>query len=188
MRSSGQLFFRLACAGLILVIAGGLGLSGSAAAQESKPGLEFLGQFYAPLDPPQVVAADKLIFRLATDREGWFKGPNLTAKPISPCADWLDVRPDGNFVLDVRCSLQTDDGAVIYVEYSGVIDWSEEIGEKCNAGGEFTGSDMYFRTHPKFKTIAENHAWLNTVQAVATMTRFKCGEGSYVEYDFYAVK
>jgi hypothetical protein len=188
MRSWGQLFFRLSCASLSLVIAGGLGLSGPTAAQESKPELEFMGQFYAPLDAPQVVAGDLFIYNVATDREGWFKGPKLNAKPVAPCADWLQLQPDGNFWLDVRCTLKTDDDALIYLEYSGVIDWGEKIAEKCNGGGEFTGSEMYFRTNPKFQTIAENYAWLNSVQAVGTMTAVKCGEDSYVQYDFYAVK
>ena len=64
------------------------------------------------------------------------------------------------------------------MEYSGVIDWSEKTDKQCNAGEVIKESDVYFRTHPKFRTNSEKYAWLNDVVAIGKMTSVKCGEGS----------
>ena len=49
--------------------------------------------------------------------------------------DWLTIRANGVGVLDVRASLKTEDGALIYVAYSGILPvlhrtlWRD--GERC---------------------------------------------------------
>lgn len=158
MQLSGSTLLRFAFAGLIFAIVAGLGLPDRSQAQKSEPNLEYLATFNAPLLPPQVVANDLLIYSIPTDRVGWFKGPKINATPIQPCADWLKVQPNGNFWLDVRCTLKTDDDALVYIEYSGVIDWNEQINEKCTAGEVINGPELYFRTHPKFRTVSEKYA------------------------------
>ena len=52
---------------------------------------------------------------VATVTAGTFVGPDVSASiPDGVAAgDWLTIRPDGRFALDVRVSLRTDDGADI---------------------------------------------------------------------------
>jgi hypothetical protein len=66
-------------------------------------------------------------------------------------ADWLHVSPDGYGTIDVRMTLETHDGAVVFVSYSGRLDFAT----------------MTAYATPQFHTSDERYAWLNRVQAVA---------------------
>ncbi len=67
-------------------------------------------------------------------------------------ADWATFSEDGKLAaLDVRMTLKTDDGALIYMEYTGRLD--VEAGLVAVA--------------PTFETGSEDYAWLNGVQAVS---------------------
>ncbi len=67
-------------------------------------------------------------------------------------ADWLAIGPDGTGSLDVRSLLETDDGALVFIHYTGRVDTS------------VPGSPVY--ATPRFDTGDERYAWLNKVQAV----------------------
>lgn len=109
---------------------------------------------------------------VATVTGGSFVGPEINASlPEGVAAgDWLTIRADGSFALDVRFSLKTDDGADIYVTYTG-------LGQRNDDG---TAS---IRTAPRFETGDERYAWLNDLFCVALGTTTPEG----VEYDVYAV-
>lgn len=79
-------------------------------------------------------------------------GDRINASLCSPAAaDWLTVSPDNSFgTLDVRVTLRTDDGEIVHIEYSGRIDFA-------------TGTAV---SAPLFQTGAEQHAWLNRIQAI----------------------
>lgn len=147
---------------------------------------EYLGTWYAPFAQPMVVAQDLLIYQNLEG--GYFKGERVKGTSRQPCGDWPSILPNGNFSLDVRCTIETDDGSLIFVEYGGIIDMTEAVSEKCGNGEEISGSEVYFRTQPRFRTVSEKYAWLNDIVAVGTMTALKCGENGYVKYDIYAVK
>ena len=66
-------------------------------------------------------------------------------------ADWLSVAPDGTAVVDVRLTLETDDGALVFVEYKG----------RSNLD---TGVAI---TAPTFRTGDSRYAWMNRIPAVA---------------------
>ena len=53
---------------------------------------------------------------------GTFEGPKMkgTVVPNSG-GDWLTLRADGSAKLDVRLTLQTDDGAHILMSYNGIL-------------------------------------------------------------------
>ena len=57
---------------------------------------------------------------------GRFEGPRLKGTIHSPTGDWLTVRGDGSYKLDVRGTLRTDDGAVILMTYNGIGIFTEE--------------------------------------------------------------
>jgi len=68
-------------------------------------------------------------------------------------ADWLTVSA-GVATIDVRATIQTVDGAVVYVQYRGRTDASRGIG----------AAPIYVT--PLFETGDERYAWLNHVVAV----------------------
>ena len=69
--------------------------------------------------------------------------------------------------LDVRFTLKTDDGAYIYVEYSGRAEM--ETGQIATA--------------PTFQTSHEKYLWLNRVQAVAAGVVDDSGRLTYSIYE-----
>lgn len=70
-----------------------------------------------------------------------------------PSGDWAVVDSHGALNIDVRTTLETDDGALIYVRYEGRSDYSK-------AGA----SPLIIA--PLFETNDPRYAWLNTVQAI----------------------
>ncbi len=67
-------------------------------------------------------------------------------------ADWLTVSDNGTLgALDVRLTLKTNDGALIYVEYCGRMDIASGV----------------IAVAPTFQTGAPQYSWINRIQAVA---------------------
>ncbi len=81
---------------------------------------------------------------------GSFDGDRLRGKVLAGGGDWVTTREDGVRELDLRITLQTDDGALVHMTFSGVRD---------DARG-------YFRTLPRFETAAPKYAFLNKLLAV----------------------
>ena len=90
--------------------------------------------------------------------ESVWEGERLRARlaPGTLAGDWLVVSPDGVGQIDIRLTLQTDDGALIYVQYFGRRDFTQ-----VDAGVE---APVYIT--PRFETSDPKYAWLNKIQAV----------------------
>jgi hypothetical protein len=65
-------------------------------------------------------------------------------------ADWLMQSPDGTSRPDIRLTLESEDGGLVFVEYTGRIHPDTGIAYTC----------------PRFTTGAPGLEWLNRVQAV----------------------
>jgi hypothetical protein len=102
---------------------------------------------------------------------GHFEGPRLRGAVLPEGGDWALVQTDGVLALDVRLSLQTDDGALLYVRYGGVRRASSEVLARLASGEAVDPSDYYFRTTPSFETSAPRYAWLNGIVAVGLGAR-----------------
>lgn len=140
---------------------------------------EFLFELRAELDAGQPVGGgpngDR---RIVYVTGGSFEGPHLRGEVLPGGGDWLLRRPDGVSVLDVRITLRTDDEALIYMTYRGLMHGLP------THPGESETEERYFRTTPSFETAAEQYAWLNRIVAVGV------GEGRQggVGYRVYAVR
>src|SRR5262245_12824317 len=66
---------------------------------------------------------------------GWVEGPRIKGTIQSPTADWLRTMPGGSLRVDARMTIATDDGALIYLTYGGVISIAPEDFARM-AGGE----------------------------------------------------
>jgi Protein of unknown function (DUF3237) len=158
----------------------------SAGGPETSMQTEYLMTLHAPLDAPQAIDQSLLIYNVQSG--GWVDGPRIKGKFVGPGADWLRVMPSGVFRLDVRATIQTDDGELVYVSYGGAIQCSKEQADRINAGEQLKADDCYFITTPTFQTRSDKYAWLNAIQAVGKMVSFKAGEGSHVRYNIFALK
>jgi len=81
---------------------------------------------------------------------GSFEGERLRGTVLPGGGDWATARADGTFDLDLRATLQTDDGALIHMTFTGVRD----------------DANKYLRTLPRFETAATKYAFLNRLLAV----------------------
>jgi hypothetical protein len=169
-----------------VVIAAFAGATTVSAGPEASIQTEYLMTLHAPLDPPQAIDQGLLIFNVQAG--GWVEGARIKGKLMAPAADWLRVMPSGVMRLDVRGTIQTDDGELIYVTYGGAIQCSKEQADRLNTGQPLKTDDCYFITAPTFQTKSDKYAWLNAVQAVGKMISLKVGEGGHVRYDIFAVK
>lgn len=84
---------------------------------------------------------------------GSFQGARLRGKVLAGGDDWTVKRADGVMELDLRVTLETDDGALVHMTFEGLRD-------DAAPGGP------YFRTLPRFETAAPRYAFLNRLLAV----------------------
>ena len=116
--------------------------------------------------------------------EGTFEGERLRGTMVGPGADWLVVRPDGWGNIDVRLQLQTHDGAVIYVSYTGLIDVTEKLQNALVGGATTEYGEQYWRTTPRLETGDPRYAWVNHTLFLG---EGRVTSGPTVEYRVYRV-
>lgn len=156
--------------------------------QTTEINTEYLMTYVAPLDPATPVD-ESLVIVNVKPTGGWARGPKINGTLVAPGADWLRVMPSGVLRLDVKATLKTDDGALIFMSYNGIIQHTPESAEKMNNGGLMSGQDMpYFITAPTFQTSSPKYAWLNGVQAASKAVELKFGEDGYVKYDVFILR
>ena len=80
---------------------------------------------------------------------GTFQGPKLRGTVLAGGADWLLSSGEHN-ELDVRLTMETDDGALLYVTYRGVLKGDAAVMARVLAGEPVSASEYYFRTAPRF--------------------------------------
>jgi Protein of unknown function (DUF3237) len=66
---------------------------------------------------------------------GEVTGPKVSGKFRSLSGDWVTIRRDGVAILDVRATIETSDGALIYLTYSGTSDRGDDGYERTLQGG-----------------------------------------------------
>jgi len=115
---------------------------------------------------------------------GRFAGERLSGRVVPGGADWQVVRADGVADLDARYTLETSDGALIYVRNRGYRHGPAEVLKKLSAGEGVHPSLYYMRTTPLFETGDARYAWLNRIVCIATGAR----RAAAVELDVFEVK
>jgi Protein of unknown function (DUF3237) len=128
------------------------------------------------LKPPIEVGAGPAGTRLIVEVvSAQVKGDRLRGEMLgAAAADWVIVGPGGTGTVDVRATLQTDDGAIIFVQYNGRLDTSQ--------GLQFP---MTACVAPLFETGDERYAWLNRIQAVGKGILY---EDLSLDYEWYEVR
>jgi hypothetical protein len=106
---------------------------------------------------------------------GTFSGARMKGTVLGGGSDWIVLRGDGATQLDVRCTLQTDDGALVNMTYRGIRHGPAEVMERLGRGEDVDPALYYFRTAPFFETASDKYGWLNRIVAVATGRRRASG-------------
>jgi len=93
---------------------------------------------------------------------GTFAGPELNGRLLpGSSADWQTVLPDGTALGDIRYTLQTDDGDLLYVQARSVRHGSADVLARLARGEDVDASEYTFRTSTQIETAAPALDWLN---------------------------
>jgi Protein of unknown function (DUF3237) len=93
---------------------------------------------------------------------GTFAGPELNGTLMpGASADWQIVLADGTALGDLRYTLQTDDGALLYVQSRGVRHGSADVLARLGRGEDVDASEYTFRTSTQIETASRRLDWLN---------------------------
>lgn len=123
-----------------------------------------------PIVLPETPSGTRIIVEVEAAK---FEGERFSGqlKGIA-AADWLTVGPDMTGTLDVRATIETHDGALVFNHYRGRLDMSMPPGE----------SPVY--AAPLYETGDARYAWLNKIQAIAKGKL----DGQTLTYDIYEVR
>jgi len=91
---------------------------------------------------------------------GEVRGKGINGKVCPFGADFQIIRPNELIELEAKYAIETDDGAVIYVENKGIRFGPVDLVKRLNRGEGVDPKLIYFRTVPKFETGAEKYRWL----------------------------
>jgi len=116
-----------------------------AGGQTTSINAEYLGTLKVFLESPQF-AGSRTILNV---RSCTLEGPKIKAACISPSADWTNSMPGGPRRLDIRATLKTEEGELIFLE-----------GEGVNYGG-------YDVAALRYMTNSTSYGWLNGLLTVA---------------------
>jgi hypothetical protein len=112
-----------------------------------------------PLDLGDLARGRRRIVPLTS---GTFAGPELNGTLLpGSSADWQIVLPDGTALGDIRYTLQTNDGDLLYVQSRGVRHGSPEVLARLARGEDVDASEYTFRTSTQIETAAPALDWLN---------------------------
>src|ERR1700741_3071249 len=102
---------------------------------------------------------------------GHFEGPRLRGRVLPGGGDWTLLRGDGVLELDLRLTLETDDGALIHMTSFGLRHGPPEFIAALGRGERVDPSAYYFRTIPRFETGDSRYAFLNRLLAISSGDR-----------------
>jgi uncharacterized protein DUF3237 len=112
-----------------------------------------------PLDLGEVSQGRR---RIVPQLGGTLEGPDMKGKLLpGVSADWQILLPDGTALGDIRYTLQTDAGALLYVQSRGVRHGSPEVLERLGSGEDVDASEYTFRTSTQIETASRELAWPN---------------------------
>jgi Protein of unknown function (DUF3237) len=93
---------------------------------------------------------------------GSFSGPEIGGTLLpGASADWQIILSDGTALGDVRYTLRTEHGDLLYVQSRGVRHGSPEVLARLGRGEDVDASEYTFRTSTKIETAAVGLDWLN---------------------------
>jgi Protein of unknown function (DUF3237) len=145
---------------------------------------EHLCDFSVDFEPTQILTTPMGVRMMYVITRGTVDGPALRGRFIPGGGDWVIVGTDRVARLNVRATIRTHDGELVYVTVTGRAQLSDEAIDRLYAGELIRWDEMYARTAPLFETGAEPYMWLNATVAIG----FNQFSLRHVDYRIYAVK
>jgi hypothetical protein len=134
------------------------------------------------LDVGEVASGSRRIVPLSG---GTFAGPELSGVLVpGASADWQIVQSDGTAIGDIRYTLQTDSGELLYVQSRSVRHGSAEVLARLGRGEDVDPDEYTFRASTQIETAATGLDWLNKGVFISVGARLPAG----VVYETYLVR
>jgi len=102
---------------------------------------------------------------------GTIQGERLNGAILAGGADFQIIGPDGFTRLEARYVLRLDDGALVYVENSGIRFGPPDVMARITRGEPVDPAQVYFRSTPRFETAAPAYQWLTRPLFIASGVR-----------------
>lgn len=123
--------------------------------------LEHVFDYHALLKPPVVVGRGPAGTRIFYEAlRGRVEGPVVNGDVLTGGGDWAIVGPDGWTRVDVRGQCRTDDDAVLFLSYRGLIEPTEAFTRAVMGDGETAYGDQYWRVAIEVETGDPRYDWL----------------------------
>ena len=136
------------------------------------PTLRFLYTSEIEIDAPLMVGNSPYgERRIINITGGAFSGPRLSGRVLPGGADWQIIRNDGIVEVEARYTLETHDGALVYICNRGLRHGPKEVMERLASGEPVDAGEYYFRTAPFFETGSPKYGWLNSIVSIAAGER-----------------
>ncbi len=135
-----------------------------------------------PQDVGEISAGRRRIVPLTG---GTFHGPELRGTLLPEAsADWQVILTDGTALGDVRYTLETERGDLLYVQSRSVRHGSPEVLERLGRGEDVDAGEYTFRGSAKIETGAADLDWLDKGIFISVGGRQPGG----VTYEVYLVR
>ncbi|WP_330250295.1 DUF3237 domain-containing protein [Nocardia sp. NBC_00565] len=147
--------------------------------------LKFEGEVTASLHPPRMVGNTPHGIRMFIEvGEGKLEGARINGRVLPGGGDWVLIGTDQWARADVRVQFETDDGAIIYAQFDGLIEMTDAVQTAFADGVPTAFEDQYFRVLPRLETGDPDYEWVNQTLFVGE-GRFT--EGFGLQYRFYRI-
>lgn len=163
--------------------------SGSKPDSERRPfSVDYLATVTVPLKDPETIGQTPDGIKVNwywSPVEGVVAGPKVTGKVRHIGGDWMTIRRDGVGLMDVRATIETDDGALLFVEYPGYYELGKD-GYQAFLEGRLPARAPT-RTTPRIHTAHPSYSWLNRTQCIGIGEVASVPRPVYM-YDLYALR
>lgn len=112
-------------------------------------------------------------------------GPKFNGKLRPVGGDWSVVSPNGVVNLDVRATLESNDGAIVYMRYGGRMDLGSPQGYEDYKAEKFPPKS-YINIMPILETDHPDYEWMNRVSCFGIGRVDFTADPVIVQYDVYA--
>ncbi|HEY0685739.1 MAG TPA: DUF3237 domain-containing protein [Steroidobacter sp.] len=99
--------------------------------------------------------------------EGECVGPKVRGRLRRGGGDWFVLRPDGVGLLNVRCTIETHDGALIFGEHLGLLEFGERGYERFLSGQR--SASLPGKVAARYHTGGAQYGWLNRAVCAASV-------------------
>ena len=137
---------------------------------------EHVFDYHALLKPPVAIGPGPFGNRVFYEALGGrVSGSRINGEVLTGGGDWALIGPDGWTRLDVRGQCRTDDEALLYFKYRGLVESSEAVFRALASGDETAFDDQYFRIALEVETGDRRYGWLTQSVLIGRRCRSQSG-------------